>query len=120
MPLIDAEDIGRLAALTIQEPERWHGKDVRIQAERLPVREVIELLSEFSGKNLSFETYKPEEVEELAKINPVVKGMWLRLKAEPAEEPDIHLDLPFDYKTFRQFLEENRESVKETFKNVAQ
>lgn len=118
MPLIDTEDIGRLAALAIEDPEKWHGQELRIQAERPPVQEVIELLSEFSGKDLRIQIYKLEEAEKIAKTNPIVKGMLLRMKAEPTEAPDIDLGLPFNYKTFRQYLEDNRDLVKETFKNV--
>lgn len=116
---IDVEDIGRVAALVFENPEKWHGQEFGITAETLKVSQVLELLSEFSGKELKVSSYSEEEATELAKTNPLVKGQFLRLKSETPELwGESPLGLPFKLKTFREFLEENKDLVVETYKNV--
>ncbi|KAK9769582.1 hypothetical protein SCAR479_13752 [Seiridium cardinale] len=113
-------DIGRVAALAIENPEKWHGKEAELTTERMPVKEVLELLSEFSGKDLKPHSYTKEEGEEVAKVNPIIKGGVLTMKTQPADGPVVgDLDVPFRPQTFREYLEENKSVVVETYKNVA-
>ncbi|KAK6071110.1 hypothetical protein SCUP234_09813 [Seiridium cupressi] len=113
-------DVGRVAALAIKVPEKWHGKEVELTTERTPVKEGFELLSEFSGKELKPHSYTKEEGEEVAKVNPIIKGGVLTLKTQPVDGPVVgDLDVPFRPQMFREYLEENRPVVVETYKNVA-
>ncbi|KAH6646319.1 hypothetical protein BKA67DRAFT_583863 [Truncatella angustata] len=119
MPLIDTEDVGRIAAVAMQDPEGWHGREVELIAETLPLKEVIRLLSEVSGKQLRIHTYTEQEAEKLSKENPLVKGMMIRIKTDSLGGPPAKdLNLPFDLKTFRNYLDENREVVLETYAKV--
>ncbi|KAH6653016.1 hypothetical protein BKA67DRAFT_568359 [Truncatella angustata] len=117
--LIDPEDIGRVVAQVIENPSSWKGSEVEVNAENLSVGTLVEYLSEASGRSLKAQNYTKEEVEKLAKVHPVVNFEQLRLKVTPKEGFNVtDWKVAFRFNTFKQFLEDNRDLVAETYKNV--
>ncbi|RYP07552.1 hypothetical protein DL764_002429 [Monosporascus ibericus] len=118
---IDTEDVGRVATAALLNPEGWNGREVEIVAERVPVGEVVELVSAAAGKQLSLRTLGEEEALKASEQNPVLLGQLCRVKyAELHAEWDTQPidDFGLGFKTLKQFLEENKELVVETYKNV--
>ncbi|KAI1094503.1 NAD(P)-binding protein [Rostrohypoxylon terebratum] len=121
LSMISPDDIGRTAAAAIENPDTFAGgptRELHLAGELLTVREVIRHLSEVTGKKLGVYTFKKEEEEEAVKKNIVVAGQISRRDWKAPAQPANDYGLRFS--TFREWLEKNKDELRELYKNVAQ
>ncbi|KAK7757472.1 hypothetical protein SLS62_000487 [Diatrype stigma] len=118
---IDPEDVGRLAAAAIADPERFGGRELDVAADRVPARDAIALLGAAAGKNMRLETYGREEALRRSAENPVLLGQLLRVqKAEVDPESNTRPldDYGLGFRGLKEFLERNKARIIETFKSA--
>lgn len=114
--LIGTEDIGRIAAAVILDPDKHAGKHLELAAETLAIGDLMKLLSEGSGKTLRLQTFEPQEAIEAAKVNPVIHAQLMRVdSAVDLKEPE---DYGFKLQSFEEFLTEHHANVVDTYKDV--
>ncbi|KAI1375877.1 NAD(P)-binding protein [Hypoxylon crocopeplum] len=119
--LISPEDIGRVAAAAISAPTTFAGgaHELTINAERLPVSELVAQLAEAAGKKLTFVTYTRDEAEAVIDKKPIIGGQLCRLDLSKSGKAITTADdFGLGFKTFKEHLAENREDVVEIYKNV--
>lgn len=116
--LIGTEDIGRVVAAVMLDPQRYNGKDIELTAETMSISKLVDLLSKRSGKNLRLHTYERQEAIDIAKVNPVVQGQLMRsgniVKSRESQTWGFH------FQTFSEFLTEHHNSVVDTYKDIHQ
>ncbi|KAH9904303.1 NAD(P)-binding protein [Xylariomycetidae sp. FL2044] len=120
---VDVDDIGRVAAAALADPDRFHGAEMDLATDRLGVAEMIGTVSEVLGKKLDFRFLSHEETLEAVKTNPIMVGHLTRMavaKAFPEGQTDTLDDHGFGFTKLRDFLERNKEALRETYKNVPQ
>jgi uncharacterized protein YbjT (DUF2867 family) len=119
--LIDPEDVGRLAAAAIADPDKFNGKEIEVAGDQLPYRDIIGSLEAASGKKLSMYTYGEQEAETIADQNPFVQGQLsvsaLNEIAKKRNSGGLE-DYGLGFKSFATFLAQNKATVIETFKEV--
>ncbi|KAI1448469.1 NAD(P)-binding protein [Annulohypoxylon stygium] len=121
LSMISPDDIGRTAAAAIENPETFAGgptRELHLAGELLTVKDTIRHLSEVTGKKLSVYTFKKEEEADAIKKNIVIAGQISRRDWKAPAQPANDFGLGFS--TFREWLEKNKDEVRELYKNVAQ
>ncbi|KAK3378719.1 hypothetical protein B0T24DRAFT_522943 [Lasiosphaeria ovina] len=115
MPLVDANDIAKFAVAAFQDPERFKGKDVVVVGDELTPEEIMECLSEVTGRKLKFVALTDAEIEAQKAVNPLITAqLALRelknfMKAEESRSWGIPMT------TFKDFLAHNKDLVKQTY-----
>jgi uncharacterized protein YbjT (DUF2867 family) len=115
---VDIEDVGRVAAKAILDPEGFPGREVDVTAESIPVSEIMDLLSKETGKTLRAQTNSLEEAERIAVENPLEQGRLIRMALAEAKLRGERPDFGITFKGLKDFLKDNHDDVVETYKNV--
>ncbi|MBI2375495.1 MAG: NmrA/HSCARG family protein [Deltaproteobacteria bacterium] len=63
LQMIDSEDIGRFAAIAIEQPELMNGRAIDLAGDELTMPEAAAILSRLSGRKIEAAPYPIEEVE---------------------------------------------------------
>lgn len=72
------EDTARLAALTFENPEKYHGLDLNVASDELSWREVAAILSDATGKKVSYEQVSRQEAVEWGMLEGTLHAMeWI-------------------------------------------
>ncbi|KAF3766543.1 NAD(P)-binding protein [Cryphonectria parasitica EP155] len=118
--LINTGDIGRVAAAAILDPQRYTGRELILAAEKLSVSEILQLLTEASGKSLKLQTYDFEVARELARTNPLIQSQLMRVARFESESESREEDegLGFKFQSFKSFLEEHHDVVVDTYRGA--
>lgn len=118
---IDPEDIGRVAAAAIVDPERFSGQAVEVAGDMLPVGDSIKLLAAAAGKNLRIETLSWDEALKLSEENPVLIGQLLRMQNAAIDQYSTRPLEDFglgSFKKLKDYFEDHKAQVVETYKEV--
>ncbi|KAI0011051.1 NAD(P)-binding protein [Xylariaceae sp. FL0662B] len=119
--LIDTEDIGKMVAAAIANPEKFNGRELELAGDRLAAKEVFDLVGAVAGKKLTMKTYREDEETRLCEENPLLSGQWVKreianLDSDYGTRPLEDFGLGF--KSFKEFLEQNKDLVIETYRNA--
>ncbi|KAM7191674.1 hypothetical protein V8F33_008770 [Rhypophila sp. PSN 637] len=117
--LIDHVDIARFAVATFQKPQHLNGRFLPVVSEELPVQETLDQLAAAIGNGRSIKA-KFMSDEECAKTQ--ADGSWRFFSSETCvrymsdyTNLDELSDLVGRLTTFREFLEREKDGVKETY-----
>jgi uncharacterized protein YbjT (DUF2867 family) len=116
LPLVDPNDIGAFAAAAFLDPGKFDQQEIRLAGDLRTVQQVIQTLSEVSGRSIKAIYRSSEETEELAKTDPLIAGQLLSL--DMARDVDLKQlkkwGVPLG--TFSEFLKREHKTVAQTFK----
>ncbi|OJI98290.1 hypothetical protein ASPVEDRAFT_79951 [Aspergillus versicolor CBS 583.65] len=115
IPTVDPNDIGRFGAAAFLEPERFHKQEVGIASEILGLQELLNTLSESTGRELKVEYMTQEEIDAQTTTNPFLAGQLLARDMSDFVDMDEVRAWGIPLTTFAGFLEREGGLVKETF-----
>ncbi|KAL3476999.1 hypothetical protein BJX99DRAFT_133610 [Aspergillus californicus] len=115
LPMMDPNDIGRFGVAAFLDPGRFHGEKVTIVSEMLGFKEMMKILSRSIDKEVKVTYMTPEEIDSQIGTNPFLAGQLVgRGMAACVDFEEVKAwGIPLG--TFEQFLEREKERVKETF-----
>jgi len=105
LQLLSSADIGRAAAIVLEQPAKFTGQRIELIGDELTGPQITEVLATAMGRQLEFET---QPVEELASFGPDMVAMyeWLGSGGYSADADRLAHDLPeVDYASFRTWAE---------------
>ncbi|KAK0712205.1 hypothetical protein B0T21DRAFT_352447 [Apiosordaria backusii] len=118
--LVDHVDIARFAVATFQNPDTFHGRRLGVVSEEPLVQEALDTLAAAIGDGRSLKANFLSD-EECAKAQ--AEGGWRFFSSEPCVRymadytnlEELNKLLPGGLTTFKEFLEREKEGVKETY-----
>lgn len=118
IPMIDQDDIAKFAVAAFLEPARFHQQAIELASELLTVDQIMDDLSQASGKKISAYYLSDAEYEsEAANNSPASWHKGLRDIAQFVDMEKVKSwGIPLN--TFKQFLKRERNVVESTFKEV--
>lgn len=95
LALVAVHDIGAAAAAAIADPERFHGVELELASERMPMTRVAEVLSHALGTELTAPTMTVDEARAAGMPDMGLAHAWLNTVGQPAYPTDAQaLDIP--------------------------
>ena len=119
LPLIATRTIGGFSAAALLEPARFGGKTISYADEFVPLKEVIQKLRAFTGKDLQYIRMSEEDIQAQKAVNPFVGGALAVTKIAKYVDLDEVKSWGVPLQTFDEFLESEKEAVLETYAQVA-
>ncbi|XP_073492329.1 nmrA-like family domain-containing protein 1 [Aquarana catesbeiana] len=111
---ISVKDLGPIVCNILKNPSEYTGKDIGLSADKLTIKQYAEIMSEVTGKTIVDSKITPEAY---VKLNfPVVQemtSMFLFYHMRPDRNVELTHKLNCNVKTFKQFMEENKEAFKD-------
>ncbi|KAL2257337.1 hypothetical protein VTK26DRAFT_318 [Humicola hyalothermophila] len=116
LPLIDPEDIARFAVAALRDPDTFHGKEIRLAAEKPTVEAIWEVVRRGTGRDLRVTYLSEEEAEQAAAANPVLAA---QLSArEMGDKMEATVGWGIEMTTFEEFVAREKQAFDETFAQV--
>ncbi|KAK7191237.1 hypothetical protein DPSP01_008309 [Paraphaeosphaeria sporulosa] len=107
---VDPDDIGAFTAHVFDHPDQYAGRSVNIVSEEITVADIISEIERASGKTIDVH-YRTEEENNKEAGNPFVIGQQLMKDLEGVADMDEVRSHGVPLTTFRQFLENNKDTV---------
>ncbi|KAL1610401.1 hypothetical protein SLS60_002068 [Paraconiothyrium brasiliense] len=107
---VDPDDIGAFTALVFNNVEKYAGRPVNVVSENITVADILSEIERVSGKRVDVHYRTPEENEKEAG-NPFVVGQRLMEQLVGLADMDEIKSHGVPLTTFRQFLENNKDTV---------
>ncbi|XP_040212207.1 nmrA-like family domain-containing protein 1 [Rana temporaria] len=111
---ISVTDLGPIVCSVLKNPSEYAGKDIGLSADKLTIRQYAEIMSEVTGKTIVDSKITPEAYIKLDL--PVVQemnSMFLFYHMRPDRNVALTRKLNPNVKTFKQFMEANKEAFKD-------
>jgi uncharacterized protein YbjT (DUF2867 family) len=115
LPLVDTLTIGEVSAVALLDPKRFHGVTFTYSDEIVSIGDVIAKLAAATGRDLQMVPMSDEEVEAQKTTNPFVGGQLLMRSMSKFVDMDEVKKWGFATRTFDEFLEREKESVRATY-----
>ncbi|KAH8899754.1 NAD dependent epimerase/dehydratase [Thozetella sp. PMI_491] len=115
VPLVDCEDIAKFAIAALQDPAKFHQKDVTIAGDLLTPAQIMEHLSSATGRQLKTAFYTEEEITTLGPINPFINGQMVSRQMSDFVDFTEIKSWGIQTNNFKEFLEREKKAVKETY-----
>jgi uncharacterized protein YbjT (DUF2867 family) len=122
LPMVDQEDIAAYVVTVFQNPEKFHGKELRVVSEMVTVEEAIETLRRATGRNIRAKYLTDEELNE-AKASNMMLALQ-EVQRDSAEFGALHevvaeaKNLGLAPGTFSRFVEREKKDLDETYQKV--
>jgi uncharacterized protein YbjT (DUF2867 family) len=122
LPMVDPEDIAAYAVAVFQNPDKFHGKELRVVSEIVTVENAIKTVRRATGRNIRAKYLTDEELEEAMASNPL-----LMLQAVQRDSPEFGAlseviaeakSLGVTPGTFARFVEREKKDLDETYQKV--
>lgn len=107
---VDPDDIGAFAALVFDNPDKYTGRPVNVASESLTVAQIVSEIERASVKKLNVH-YRTSEENEKEANNPYVVAHKLMKHLQGLADMDEIRSHGVPLTTFRQFLENNKDTV---------
>lgn len=111
---ISVMDFGPIVCSILKNPSEYTGKDIGLSADKLTIKQYAEIMSEVTGKTIVDSKITPEAY---VKLNfPIVQemySMFLFYQMRPGRNVELTRKLNRNVKTFKQFMEANKEAFKD-------
>jgi nucleoside-diphosphate-sugar epimerase len=107
---VDPGDIGAFTAHVFNNPEKYTGRPVNVASENITMADIVSEIEKASGKKLDVH-YRTEEENEKEAGNPFVVGQQLMKHLVGLADMDEIKSHGVPLTTFRQFLENNKDTV---------
>lgn len=119
LPMTDTETIGKFSCQVVLEPERFHGKIVTYADEMLTAAQIVEQLSQATGRELKVVHLTDEEADAQKGTNPFIGGqLAMRDMAQFVDLEEVkELGMPLG--TFREYLQREKKAVEATYTRSA-
>ncbi|OHE91864.1 hypothetical protein CORC01_12872 [Colletotrichum orchidophilum] len=119
LPTVDPNDIGKFALAAYRDPVKFHAQEVSIASELLTVDYIMEKLARFTGKDIKAVYLSDEEVEAQKGGNPFIGGQLASRDMDQFADLEKTRSWGIPLGTFDEYLERERELVKETYGHLA-
>ncbi|KAJ5584279.1 uncharacterized protein N7459_004079 [Penicillium hispanicum] len=115
LPMVDPNDIGRFAAAAVLDPSKFHQEEIEIASELMGAAELMQTLSQATGKHFQAAFLTDEEIQKQSAQNLYLSAQ-LAMR-DMAQFVDINRVKSWNIElgTFAQFLEREKERVQDTF-----
>ncbi|ALG11946.1 NmrA family NAD(P)-binding protein [Kibdelosporangium phytohabitans] len=104
LSVVAVEDIGTAAAAAIAEPDRFHGIELELAGDYLPMTEIAEILSRALGARLSAPDMTEQEALAAGMPPMGASHEWLNVVGQPAR-PRYAADLGLPLTSFEQWAQ---------------
>lgn len=101
LSLIAVEDIGKVAAAALQNPERFNQQDIELAGDRLTLKEIAAILSEFLGKPLVAPDLSAQEALDQGLHPALIQGQDLLNKVSSPARPEHAREQGIELTDFR-------------------
>ncbi|TRX94294.1 hypothetical protein FHL15_004761 [Xylaria flabelliformis] len=115
LPLVDEHDVAAFSIAAFKDPTRFDGQEIAVASEARTVEEILQLLSQASGRQLKAQYLPDEEISEKAKENIFLPGQLASRKMFRFFDIDDMAKWGIPLHTFPEFLERERASVEQTY-----
>ncbi|KAI0451302.1 putative NAD dependent epimerase/dehydratase [Xylaria acuta] len=115
LPLADEHDVAAFSIAAFKEPARFGGREIEIASETRTVEEVLELLSQATGRQLEARYLPDEEIDEKAKKNIFLAGQRASRTLINFFNMDEMAKWGIPLHTFPEFLQREKASVERTY-----
>jgi uncharacterized protein YbjT (DUF2867 family) len=120
MPLIDQVDIAKFAVAAMKDPSRFHRKTITLASELLPAQVAFKKLALVAGRNLKTVYMSEQEVEAAMKKNPLMAShLLVRTMAQVIVMEELK-GWKISLSSFDEFLEREKDRVRQTYRVDAQ
>ncbi len=106
LSMVAVDDIGRAAAAAIAEPERFHGVELELASDYLPMTEIAEVLSRALGTRLSAPDMTEEQARAAGMPEMGSSHEWLNVAGQPAR-PQYAKELGIPLTSFEAWAREH-------------
>ncbi|KAH7146801.1 hypothetical protein B0J13DRAFT_317694 [Dactylonectria estremocensis] len=113
--LIDPEDIARFTIAAMRDPERFHGHGIDLVGERLTAVQMMEALSDASGREMKTEFYSEEQVTQAIETNPFIGSQVFLRDGERCVDAEKVKSWGIPMGTFKGFLDREKAAVADTY-----
>ncbi|CAI6227286.1 unnamed protein product [Periconia digitata] len=116
LPILDHLDIGKIAAVAFQNPERFHGRKLGLASDQMGVQQMLDMIAEAAGQPGTMEALflTEEETENQAAMTAFkATHKILRHADEYVDLEELKAIAPLT--SFKEYLEREKESVKRTY-----
>ncbi|KAM5152034.1 nmrA-like family domain-containing protein 1 [Mantella aurantiaca] len=111
---ISVTDLGPVVRSVLKNPSEYIGKDLGLSADKLNIKQYAEIMSEVTGKTIVDSKITPEAYGKLGFPGAQeMVSMFLFYHMRPDRDVDLTHKLNPDIKSFKQFMESNKESFKD-------
>ncbi|KAI1758445.1 putative NAD dependent epimerase/dehydratase [Xylaria castorea] len=115
LPLVDEHDVAAFSIAAFKDPARFHGQEIEIASETRTVEEILQLLSQATGRQLTAQYLPDEEIPEKAKENVFLPGQQASRTMIRFFNMDDMAKWGIPLHTFPEFLEREKASVELTY-----
>ncbi|KAH8161058.1 hypothetical protein CIB48_g7182 [Xylaria polymorpha] len=115
LPLVDEHDVAAFSIAAFKDPARFHGQEIEVVSETRTVEEILELLSQATGRTLTARYLPDDEITEKAKENIFLLGQRASRTMIRFFSVDGLAKWGVPFRTFPEFLEREKASVEQTY-----
>ncbi|GKT51457.1 NmrA-like family domain-containing protein 1 [Colletotrichum spaethianum] len=119
VPMVDPNDIGRFALAAFQDPGKFNAEEVAISSELLTVDDIMAKLARATGRDIKAVYLSDEEVEAQKAGNPFIGGQLAARDIDQFADVEKTQSWGVPLGTFDEFLEREKDRVKETYGQLA-
>ncbi|CAI9533665.1 unnamed protein product [Staurois parvus] len=111
---ISVTDLGPVVCSILKSPSEYIGKDIGLSAEKLTINQYAKITSKVTGKTIVDSKITPEAYEKLSFPGAQeMASMFLFYHMRPDRNVELTRKLNPAVKTFKQFMEANKEAFKD-------
>ncbi|KAI8955374.1 hypothetical protein F4801DRAFT_529119 [Xylaria longipes] len=115
LPLVDEHDVAAFSIAAFKDPARFNGQEIEIASETRTVEEILELLSQATGRQLKAQYLSDEEITEKAKENIFLVSQQASRRMIDFFNVDDVAKWGIPLHTFPEFLEREKASLEQTY-----
>ncbi|KAM5448317.1 hypothetical protein MaudCBS49596_005405 [Microsporum audouinii] len=116
LALIDHVDIAAFAIAAFQNPQKFHDRAIGLASEMLTVQETLEILGQAAGRELKAIFMTDEDIREKQKTSNVFTNSQVSMRYMSKYIDLEMIQSVIQPTSFREFLEREKEGVRETYK----